>query len=102
MKKKFVAQVLFLALATTPALAVIGGGDIPMTTKGGDVLFSHAAHVDKAGLKCQECHPQLFINPKQHKTATMEAMQGGASCGACHDGKTAFSVKGDCAKCHKK
>jgi len=31
----------------------------------------------------------------------MKAMESGKSCGACHDGKTAFSVKGDCAKCHK-
>ena len=32
----------------------------------------------------------------------MKEMQKGKSCGACHNGKTAFSVKGDCTKCHKK
>jgi c(7)-type cytochrome triheme protein len=32
----------------------------------------------------------------------MKDMEQGKSCGACHDGKGAFSVKGDCAKCHKK
>jgi c(7)-type cytochrome triheme protein len=32
----------------------------------------------------------------------MKQMEKGKSCGACHDGKKAFSVKGDCAKCHTK
>jgi len=34
---------------------------------------------------------------------TMAAMNEGKFCGACHDGKKAFSVKApaDCAKCHK-
>ncbi len=32
----------------------------------------------------------------------MKQMQQGKSCGACHNGKKAFSVKGDCVKCHKK
>jgi c(7)-type cytochrome triheme protein len=31
----------------------------------------------------------------------MKQMEKGKSCGACHDGKKAFSVKGECAKCHK-
>jgi len=35
---------------------------------------------------------------------TMAAMNEGKFCGACHDGKKAFSVKApaDCVKCHKK
>jgi c(7)-type cytochrome triheme protein len=28
-------------------------------------------------------------------------MEKGRSCGACHDGKAAFSVKANCASCHK-
>jgi c(7)-type cytochrome triheme protein len=65
-------------------------------------VFSHAAHVEGMGQKCQECHPKLYTNAKQHKAVTMKAMQKGKSCGACHDGKKAFSVKSDCTKCHKK
>lgn len=84
------------------ALATVGGGDITLKNTGGDVVFSHDAHVEGLGQKCGECHPKLYTNPAQHKAVTMKAMQKGKSCGACHDGKKAFSVKGDCAKCHKK
>lgn len=101
MRKMLITQALLFTMGVSPALAVVGGGDIHLSTKGGDVRFSHESHVDKAGLKCQECHPALFTNLKQRKAATMKAMETGKSCGACHDGKTAFSVKGDCAKCHK-
>ena len=101
MRKLLITQALLFTLGVSPALAVVGGGDIHMASKGGDVRFSHEAHVVGAGLGCQECHPKLFTNPKQHKAATMKAMEGGASCGSCHDGKTAFSVKDNCAKCHK-
>lgn len=101
MKKRFLGQAVWLALTAVPAFAMIGGGDIHLANKGGDVLFSHGKHVEGAGLTCQQCHPKIFTNPKQHKAATMQAMESGTSCGACHDGKTAFSVKGDCAKCHK-
>lgn len=101
MIKMLITQALLFALGASPALAVIGGGDLHLPAKDGDVLFSHDAHVAGAGLKCQQCHPTPFTNPKQHKAVTMKAMETGKSCGACHDGKTAFSVKDDCAKCHK-
>jgi c(7)-type cytochrome triheme protein len=54
------------------------------------------------GLKCTNCHDKLYTNAKQHKKNTMKQMQKGKSCGACHNGKAAFGVAGDCAKCHKK
>jgi c(7)-type cytochrome triheme protein len=40
----------------------------------------------------------------QRSSPKMADMNNGQACGACHDGKTAFSVKeqADCAKCHKK
>lgn len=91
-----------LALLATPALAAVGGGEITMKNKGGAVTFSHATHVEGLELGCQSCHPKLFTNVAQHKAATMKAMQGGASCGACHNGTKAFSVKGNCARCHTK
>jgi len=31
---------------------------------------------------------------------TMEQMSAGESCGACHDGSTAFSVDESCDTCH--
>ena len=94
--------VIVLLLLATPVMATVGGGDIMLKNKGGDTLFSHEAHVAKVGLKCTKCHDKLFSNTKQHKKVTMKEMQRGKSCGACHNGKTAFSVRGDCIKCHKK
>lgn len=84
------------------ALASVGGGDITLKNKGGDVLFSHDAHVDGMAQACTDCHDKLYLGKGQHKTVTMKQMQKGKSCGSCHNGKKAFSVKSDCAKCHKK
>ena len=84
------------------AFAVVGGGDITLKNKGGAVLFSHAGHVEAAGLKCQECHQKFFKNSKQHQTVSMKQMEKGKSCGACHNGKAAFGVKDQCERCHQK
>ena len=94
--------VIAVLLAATSAFAAVGGGDVTLKNKGGDVIFSHEAHVAGMNLKCVQCHDKPYTNARQHKKVVMKAMQKGKSCGACHDGKKAFSVKGDCAKCHKK
>jgi len=99
--KLALAAVLVL-LSGSVALAVVGGGDITLQNKGGETVFSHETHVEGAGLKCQSCHAKLYTNAKQHKAVTMKAMEQGKSCGACHNGKTAFSVKENCESCHKK
>jgi c(7)-type cytochrome triheme protein len=71
----------------------------------GKVTFDGKVHADK-GLKCDDCHksPKLFAQKKGSDKLTMAAMNEGKFCGACHDGKKAFSVKApaDCVKCHKK
>lgn len=65
----------------------------------GDAPFSHATHIAMYG--CMECHPALFKAERGRQPAvTMAQMEKGASCGRCHDGKSAFSVQGDCEKCH--
>jgi len=93
---------VFLLLSSSTSFAAIGGGDITLKNKGGNVIFSHKTHVSDAGQKCTACHDKLYTNASQHKKVTMKAMHKGKSCGACHDGKTVFSVKGECLKCHKK
>jgi c(7)-type cytochrome triheme protein len=100
---KILAAMAFIAVTGVGiALATVGGGDITLKNRGGDTLFSHEKHVSGMGLACTECHDKLYTNAKQHKKTTMKQMQKGKSCGACHDGKKAFSVKGHCATCHKK
>jgi c(7)-type cytochrome triheme protein len=63
-----------------------------------DVVFSHTRHT---GLyTCKDCHVKLFSTARKTRPVSMGAMNKGASCGACHDGKTAFSVSGNCDTCH--
>jgi len=94
--------VIALLLVATPVFASVGGGDITLKNKGGDVLFSHETHVGGMTQACTECHDKLYLSKGQHRSVSMKQMQKGKSCGACHNGKKAFSVKGACAKCHKK
>ena len=75
-------------------------GDILFKEKeAGDVTFSHAFHIQSFG--CSECHPDLFKAERGANKATMEEMEKGKFCGACHDGSTAFSVAEACDSCHK-
>ena len=64
----------------------------------GDVLFSHEVHTDMFG--CTDCHSDLFKPRTDNKPVSMESMENGESCGACHDGGDAFSVAEDCDSCH--
>jgi len=65
----------------------------------GETRFSHSAHL-AMDLGCGECHPDLFTARYQGQQMTMDAMNEGKYCGACHDGETAFSVAEDCESCH--
>jgi len=65
-----------------------------------DALFSHSFHLE-AGYQCGQCHSQLFIAGPGSKRYLMRDMESGRSCGGCHNSKEAFSVRGDCNKCHK-
>ncbi len=59
--------------------------------------FNHESH---AKLGCRECHTGIFQMKKGASRMTMDAMYQGRHCGACHDGKKAFSST-DCGKCHE-
>lgn len=68
-------------------------------SKNGTIVgyFSHEFHTEI--YKCNDCHTKLFPYGGGKRT-TMKLMETGSTCGACHNGTTAFSVKGDCLKCH--
>ncbi len=87
-----------LAQAKGPAnFEFAGGGQ-------GKVTFSHETHAAK-NPKCTDCHTKIFKMAKGQRSAPkMADMEKGQSCGTCHNGQAAFSVKAqaDCAKCHKK
>lgn len=65
----------------------------------GDVTFSHAFHT--ALYRCGDCHESLYKTVRSTVKVTMQEMERGKSCGGCHEGKIAFSVKEKCEVCHK-
>lgn len=65
----------------------------------GNVPFSHTFHTGLYG--CGDCHTKLFGTTRSKVKVTMQQMETGKSCGGCHDGKSAFSVKDTCEACHK-
>lgn len=101
MKQALVAVVCLTLFCSSAVCAAVGGGDVTIKYKKGQVVFSHDSHVGM-GLECTACHAGIFTSSAQHKTVTMKQMQKGTSCGACHNGKTAFTVKSNCNNCHKK
>jgi len=75
--------------------------EITLQSKGtwmSDVLFSHPKHAVWNG--CEVCHPEIYPAAAGGARASMLAITGGESCGACHD-KVAFPLV-DCEKCHVK
>ena len=84
---------------TENCLTCHDAGDILFKDKdAGDVTFSHSQHTEM--FSCDECHPDLFKAERGANKATMEDMENGEFCGACHDGSSAFSVAEDCDSCH--
>jgi len=64
-----------------------------------DAVFSHQVHIGM--FKCPDCHTKTFPYKTGALKATMASMEKGKSCGSCHNGKDAFTVAGECDKCHK-
>jgi c(7)-type cytochrome triheme protein len=69
------------------------------------VVFPHWSH--RAKYTCRVCHLELEFSMNKGETGiTREQYLAGKFCGACHDGKTAFTVRDgntpECDKCHMK
>ena len=67
------------------------------------VVFAHWSH--RAKYTCRVCHLELGFSMRSGDSGiTREQYLSGKFCGACHDGKTAFTVKDGpephCARCH--
>lgn len=76
-----------------------GHGDVVVGKK---AIFRHKGN-GMAKLDCTECHDKLYINVQQHKKKDMEVIfTSSESCGTCHNGTRAFSVHGNCDRCHRK
>jgi c(7)-type cytochrome triheme protein len=87
------------AFSVADCVACHAGDILYKDEDAGNVTFSHAVHIEQ--FSCSECHPDLFKAERGANKATMEDMENGKSCGACHDGSSAFSVADDCESCHQ-
>ena len=69
------------------------------------VVFPHWVH--RARYTCRVCHLELGFSMRSGDTRiTREQYTAGKYCGACHDGKNAFTVRDgespQCGRCHMK
>ncbi len=104
MSKNICFLILLLTVALPSGLFAVGMGGMGkmvdkikiQTDNVGQVVFSHSRH----GTRCNECHPKIFKKKANSNHVSMKAMEHGKSCGACHNGRKAFSVTGDCITCH--
>lgn len=64
----------------------------------GDVVFSHKFHTSL--FSCDQCHSSTFPMKKTKGKMTMDEINNGKYCGACHNGSTA-SPASECGKCHQ-
>ena len=101
----FVTVVMTCLLVPMSILAQkVGGGDVTFSPKGaGTVLFSHEKHVNEKGLRCSNCHYQLFQMTQGSYKMDMTKLTKGDFCGKCHNGKRAFDVNDqkNCSRCHR-
>ena len=67
----------------------------------GKVIFDGKIHADN-GLKCKECHADIFKMKKGAEKITKADHETGKFCFSCHKGTKAFSPANNCKKCHKK
>lgn len=63
-------------------------------------LFPHLPH--RVLFRCYACHDPIFKMQRGADAITMDQIDDGKSCGACHNGKTAFASDNlsNCSRCH--
>ena len=64
-------------------------------------LFPHWIH--RINYRCDACHDSLFEMKQGGTPVTMDLMDEGKVCGACHDGQISFASSFQtCNRCHVK
>ncbi|MEW6116374.1 MAG: c(7)-type cytochrome triheme domain-containing protein [Nitrospirota bacterium] len=82
--------------------AVSVGKVISWSTPKGKVFFEGSTHDRKKGLQCRDCHSNVFTMKKGMNKMTMQDINDGKFCGACHNGSRAFKASdpANCSRCH--
>ncbi|MCA1593989.1 MAG: cytochrome c3 family protein [Acidobacteria bacterium] len=80
----------------------------PTNARAFAINFSHAAHSQRVGLNCADCHTVKAGLPQSRQVASPLPAQHFApararSCAACHDNRRAFGGDdfSDCKRCHR-
>lgn len=88
------------------AVALVGGAltaaqdktppeKLVFQSKGGDAVFTHAAHIGREKGECAACHEKLWPQ------STREPLKSSDGCRTCHHaGGRAFEMQGNCVRCH--
>jgi c(7)-type cytochrome triheme protein len=84
-------------LRLPPEMTLARGADSPAI-----VVFRHETHTAYAENRCVACHPQPFSILGRHASMPHREMDGGGSCGSCHDGRAAWATSDAefCTSCH--
>lgn len=100
------AALALLALLVVPAAQAEEPGDITFVRQSAGMddvapaVFPHWIH--RMAYTCYACHDSMYKMKAGETLVTMDQIQAGQSCGACHDGKTAFiSNLSTCNRCHR-
>lgn len=95
-----------VAVAVAPLATAEDYGDVRYQRKApgmDDVppaLFPHWIH--RMQYKCGACHDKPYKMKAGANPVTMDDIQGGRSCGVCHNGEVAFISNLDtCGRCHR-
>lgn len=92
-----------IAFFAVNALAVQPCAKLKWPLPNGDVTFDGKTHTD-SGLKCTDCHDNIFNMHYGDAKMTMKALNEGKYCGQCHNGERAFKTSDgrNCKRCHVK
>ncbi|MBI5233932.1 MAG: hypothetical protein HY880_06225 [Deltaproteobacteria bacterium] len=102
------AITLLIMLLMSPAPVFSQGlGDMRLESKlesmkragVGPVVFPHTRH--EKTIKCNECHPRIFIDKRGANDINMKKNMNSQACGSinCHNSPKTFPLF-ECAKCH--
>ena len=90
-----IVAVIVVGSATVTAQSKKPPEELVFRNKGGDVTFTHAAHIGREKGECATCHEKLW--PK----SSSEPLKNSDGCKTCHHASgRAFEMKGNCVKCH--
>jgi len=104
MRKVIMATVVLALLALIGNASAVPSGktlEFAGDNGPGKVIFDGKIHADK-GLKCKDCHTDIFKMKKGAEKITKADHEAGKLCFSCHNGTKAFAPADDCKKCYKK